>query len=352
MPAGSRHVLLDVTGSGTIRRLWLTIRDRVPELLRGLRLDMWWDGSAEPAVSVPLGDFFGIGIGRRTPFASALFSDPEGRSFNCTIPMPFRSAARIELRNESDRDLGHLFYDVDLTSGDRHGPDALYFHASWRRERPNALGGDFAILPPVAGPGRFLGCNLGLIADARYGQTWWGEGEVKAWLGGDEHPTLVGTGLEDYIGTAWGLGAFAQREQGCPIADAPRRQWALYRYHVDDPVWFDDGCQVAVQTIGGGSKQAVRELLAHGIPLIPVSIDPPGMEPFVRLAERPQPVDLADPALPDGWVNFWRQDDWSATAYFYLATPENGLPPLAPVAERQAGLASIDDGRGGAAGPG
>ena len=166
MPAGGRHVLLDVTGSGTVRRLWLTIRDRVPELLHGLRLDMWWDGSAEPAVSVPLGDFFGIGLGRRTPFSCALFSDPEGRSFNCTIPMPFRTAARIELRNESQRDLGHLFYDVDLTCGDQHGPEALYFHASWRRERPNALGRDFTILPLVAGPGRFLGCCLLYTSDA------------------------------------------------------------------------------------------------------------------------------------------------------------------------------------------
>jgi hypothetical protein len=35
---------------------------------------------------------------------------------------------------------------------------------------------------------------------------------------------------------------------------------------------------------------------------------------------------------------FERADDWSAVAYFYLDRPENGLPPLAPVAERVAGL--------------
>ena len=210
LPAGSSHTLLDVRGSGTVRRIWLTISDRSPDMLRGLRLDMWWDDCAIPAVSVPLGDFFGIGLGRRTVFTSALFSDPEGRSFNCAIPMPFRSAARIELRNESGHDLRHLFYDVDLTMGDRHGPEALYFHASWRRERPNVLGRDFTILPKVTGPGRFLGCNLGIIADARYTSSlWWGEGEVKVRFGSDEHPTLVGTGLEDYIGTAWGLNAFA-----------------------------------------------------------------------------------------------------------------------------------------------
>ena len=337
LPAGSHHTLLDVRGSGTVCRIWLTISDGSPALLRGLRLEMWWDDSPTPAVSVPLGDFFGVGIGRRTPFTSALFSDPEGRSFTCTIPMPFRTAARIELRNESDRDLRHLFYDVDLTCGDLHGPESLYFHASWRRERPNALGKDFTILPQVAGPGRFLGCNLGLLADG-YGDLWWGEGEVKVWMGNDEHPTLVGTGVEDYIGTAWGLGEFAHPFQGCPIADAKRRQWAFYRYHIPDPIWFDEGCRVAIQTIGGGAKQAVSELIDQGLPLIPISIAPPGMAPFMGLAEMAQPIRLADPTLPDGWVNFWRQDDWSATAYFYLAEPQNGLPPLAPAGERSAGL--------------
>lgn len=344
--SGSSHTLVDIRGSGVIRRIWLTVGDRGPDMLRGLSLDMWWDDCATPAVSVPLGDFFGIGLGRRTTFSCALFSDPEGRSFNCAIPMPFRRAARIELRNESGQDLRHLFYDVDLTLGDVMAENDLYFHAAWRRERPNVLGRDFTILPKVAGPGRFLGCNIGLIADARYTSSlWWGEGEVKVWFGADAHPTLVGTGLEDYIGTGWGLAAYAQPMQGCPIADGERRHWAFYRYHIDDPVWFDDACTVTVQTIGGGMKNLVKDLIAQGAPLIPVSIDPSaGMDPLVRLAEQPQPVELSDPALPDGWTNVWRQDDWSATAYFYLHTPDNGLPPLADAAERRAGLATIQDG--------
>jgi hypothetical protein len=35
---------------------------------------------------------------------------------------------------------------------------------------------------------------------------------------------------------------------------------------------------------------------------------------------------------------FERRDDWSSTAYFYLDKPENGLPRLAPVAQRTEGL--------------
>ena len=35
---------------------------------------------------------------------------------------------------------------------------------------------------------------------------------------------------------------------------------------------------------------------------------------------------------------FERDDDWSSCAYFYLATPENRLPPLDPVGKRIEGL--------------
>jgi hypothetical protein len=207
--AGASRTLMDVTGSGRVTRIWLTIADRSPKMLRSLRIDMYWDDAKMPAVSAPLGDFFGVGLGRRVRFETALFSDPEGRSFNCSIPMPFRTAAKIVITNESDKRLSHLFYDVDYLLTDEPDTEALYFHAHWRRERPNTLGEDFAVLPKVDGAGRFLGCNVGVVTDPVYGRAWWGEGEAKIYLDGDgAHPTLVGTDAEDYIGAAWGLGKY------------------------------------------------------------------------------------------------------------------------------------------------
>ncbi len=317
---GEVKTLLDVTeSSGTLTRIWLTIDDRSPERLRELTLKMFWDGAETPAVSVPLGDFFGIGLGRRVPFECGLFSDPEGRSFNCFVPMPFRTGARVTLTNGSDKPLGHLFYEIDYLVGVEHTSEMLYFHASFRRESPNSLGKEFEILPRTLGNGRFLGCNVGVIADPRYENSWWGEGEVKIYLGDDSHPTLCGTGTEDYIGTGWGQGAYSHRTQGCPIADSASGQYAFYRYHIDDPAFFDGSCRVAIQTIGGADKQAVLALQQKGVPLIPVSLDAPESLGFVKLLEPGTPVDLE--TLPDGWVNFWRCDDWSATAYFYLDRP-------------------------------
>jgi hypothetical protein len=299
----------------------MTINDRSPEMLQRLKLEMFWDGASDPAVSAPLGDFFGVALGLRAPFECALFSDPEGRSFNCFIPMPFRTSARVTLTNESDQDLALLFYDIDLLLAEEHTPEMLYFHAHWRREAPNALGEEYVILPKTAGSGRFLGCNIGVIANPVYDGAWWGEGEVKLRLGEDEFPTLVGTGTEDYIGTGWGQGIYAGRTQGCLIADKEARSWCFYRYHIDDPVYFDGACQVSIQTIGGDGKAKVVELQKNGAPLIPVSIDMGTPGDFHKLMDLPQPIDLASEEIPTGWCNFWRQDDWSSTAYYYLDQP-------------------------------
>ncbi len=137
--------------SGTIHRIWMTILDRSSKVLRGLRIDMYWDGADNPAVSAPLGDFFGQGLGRCVTFESALFSNPEGRSFNCNIPMPFRSEMKIVLTNESGMDLDNIFYDINYTLGDKHSEDMLYFHTHWRREIKTVLRSDYEFLPILNG---------------------------------------------------------------------------------------------------------------------------------------------------------------------------------------------------------
>jgi len=340
IPVGSSLVLADIAGAGTIDRLWMTIEDRSPEALRGLRLEMFWDGAATPAVSAPLGDFFLHGAGEMVPIETALLASPEGRSFVSYIPMPFRRGARIVVTNESPRQVNLIFYDVNYRSLRRQPDDALYFHAHWSREQATTLGRDFRILPRIEGRGRFLGAAVTVLTNPVYGNAWWGEGEVKMFLDGDrDHPSLVGTGTEDYIGTAWGQGAYVNRYQGAPIAtwDGGGR-WTFYRFHVPDPIFFSSGVEVRLQQMGGARKGIVLGLQQAGAPLIPVTIDPGSRNNFQQLLARDPPVPLSDPSLPDGHVNFYRSDDVAAVAYFYLDRPENGLPPIAPAAARLAAL--------------
>jgi hypothetical protein len=282
---------------------------------------MYWDGASRPAVSAPLGDFFGVGLGRMAAFESALFSNPEGRSFNCVVPMPFKTGMRIVMTNESGRDLPELFYDIDFTLGDKHPANMLYFHAYWRRENPTTIQRDYEILPRVEGRGRYLGTNVGVIVDqTTYFNTWWGEGEIKIYVDGDhKFPTIVGTGTEDYIGTAWGQGQFSNLYQGSPVADERAMRWCFYRYHVVDPIYFRKDVRVTMQQIGyladwsrGGLVRTGRRIYRAG----------PG------LVEK----DLRE----DG--KFERSDDWSSCAYFYLDRPENNLPALESAEKRMAGL--------------
>jgi hypothetical protein len=336
---GASHVLADIKGAGTIDRIWMTIEDRSPEALRGLRLEMFWDGAATPAVSVPLGDFFLHGAGEMVPMETALFASPEGRSFVSYVPMPFRRGARLVVTNESPRQVNLIFYDVNHRLLRRQHKDALYFHAWWSRERATKLGRDFRILPRIGGRGRFLGTSVTVLTNPAYEKTWWGEGEIKIALDGDrpEAPTLVGTGTEDYIGTAWGQGAYINRFQGAPIATwEGEGRWTFYRFHLPDPVWFSRGIEVSLQQMGGARKNVVLGLQKKGAPLVPVTIDPGSRDNFQQLLETGKP--LSDPSLPDGHTNYYRSDDVAAVAYFYLDRPEGVRPAIASADDRMAAI--------------
>ena len=295
--AGETKTLLDIKGAGVIGRIWCTASDRSPEMLRSLRIKIYWEGAMKPAVDVPLGDFFCAGLGIMTAFQSTLFADPEGRSLICYIPMPYRKGAKITVTNEGSKNLDLFFFDIDFTEISKPPSDMLYFHAFWNRAKKISLGSDFELLPTIKGRGRFIGANIGVNTDSSYGSTWWGEGEVKMFLDGDSsHPTINGTGAEDYAGSGWGLGTFANLYDGCTVADEKNGRYCFYRFHIPDPVYFQKSFRATIQEMGGGPDSLVQSLKTKGLPLIPVTTS-------------------------FGWTNFFRINDYSATSYFYLDRP-------------------------------
>ncbi len=328
--AGQSCVLLDIQDQGIINRIWITIQDRSPEMLRSLKIEMFWDSESKPAVSVPFGDFFSVGLGKTTTFQNALFANAEGRSFNCFIPMPFRKGAKIVVTNESTKKLNYIFFDVDYSLTKIWNEDNLYFHAYWHRDLATKLAEDFEMLPNVTGKGRFLGSNIGVSADLRYQKSWFGEGEVKMYMDGDtDFPTLVGTGTEDYIGTAWGQGKYITDFTGCTVADTLHKEWAFYRFHIPDPVFFKENIRTTIQQIGGDDLPAVAGFQQEGTPLIPVTVDDEGS--LKRFYTKGKIEKIDQNIMGKGWTNFYRSDDVSATAYFYLDKPSNNLPSIQPV---------------------
>ena len=253
LAAGEKVVLADLRGPGTLRHWWMTFTPAPPERMRALWIEVFYDGKTEPSISVPCLDFFGLPHGRPVPFSSALAAAQEGRGFNAYYPMPFRRSVRVELTNASDH-ATDLFYQIDFTLNSVWSAEAGYLHVPFRRENPTTLRRDFVIAEGLEGPGRFLGCVVGVrILDAC---AWWGEGEVKIYRDGDGAlPTICGTGLEDYVGSAWGLGPHASLWQGAPLeVRAPGvalpRYAGFYRWHVPDPVVFSRELRVTIQQIG------------------------------------------------------------------------------------------------------
>ena len=310
---GECVVLADLRGPGTFRHIWMTFPPMPPEEIRGLVLEVFYDDRPEPSISIPCTDFFGAPLGRPIPLHSALTSIHEGRGFNAYFPMPFGDRIRVEFTNSSQRRV-HLFYQIDYTLEPELPPDAGYLHASFRRENPTTMGRDFVIEEGLQGPGRFLGCNLGIrVLD---GGIWYGEGEVKVYRDGDgEYPTICGTGLEDYVGSAWGMGPHNAWYAGAPLEvrgpdGGPNPDFVgFYRWHLPDPIIFTSDLRVTIQQIGyalfgeGQEKQFEEFAASH-------------------------------PAAGPGWDRgpsrgvlargiFERVDDYCATSYVYCRVPQS-----------------------------
>ncbi len=310
---GETVMLADIAGPGTVRHIWMTFPPAPPEVMRALWFEVYYDGLAEPSISVPCLDFFGLPLGRPVPYHSAMASAQEGRGFNAYFPMPFRERLRVVLTNGSARRLP-FYYQVDYTLEPSLPDAAGYLHVSFRRENPTQPRRDFVIADGLRGPGRFLGCVVGIrtIDPA----DWYGEGEVKVYLDGDDRfPTICGTGLEDYVGSAWGMGAHFAHYAGAPleVRDPERRRGVpdfigFYRWHVPDPVVFRERCRVTIQQIGFATfREGQEEAFA--------AYDGTNPAAGAGWNMRPRPGLLAQGIAE-------RVDDYCAAAFLYCREPQ------------------------------
>lgn len=252
LPSQSVTTLMDVDGPGVIQHLWITVDN---QFYRDLILRMYWDGEAEPSVETPVGDFFCNGWKIRTNILSIPINVNPSGGFNCYFPMPFRKHARITIENRSPKDLGGFFYAINYALTEVGEEDA-YFHAQFRRTNPLQFMDDYTILDGVKGKGQYVGTYM---AWQQNSSGWWGEGELKAFIDGDQDfPTICGTGTEDYFGGAWGFGAnFSAPFLGYPLGDVdgrPGSRHSLYRFHIMDPIRFAENLRVTMQAIGWRSE--------------------------------------------------------------------------------------------------
>ncbi len=273
--SGKTALLAEIEGTGIIQHIWITVTNKTSDnncfVLRDLVLRMYWDGEENPSVESPLGDFFCNGFGQGCLVNSYPIVVNPNRGMNSYFSMPFRTKAIITIENQSGENIHGFFYQVDYCLYNELLPETAYFHAQWRRERLTEKGKDYTILDNVVGKGQYVGTYMALQTLERY---WWGEGEIKFYLDGDmKYPTICGTGTEDYFGGAWSFASYEGGKMkettyctpfmGYPYYSAhdtivtnefhnddspPMR--GFYRWHIMDPIRFEENLRVTIQQIG------------------------------------------------------------------------------------------------------
>jgi len=275
---GETRTIGEVEGPGIIKHIWITIASGESDHLKKIVLRMFWDGEDSPSVEAPIGDFFGLGLGKYNLYESRFLSVGSQRALNSYFPMPFRRSAKITVTNQGSQAISAFYYNIDWEKHDMLPANTTYFHAQYRQQVPtdgwtndwegngdekinskeNTTGeGNYLILE-AEGEGHFVGVTHSIIQNQG---DWWGEGDEMIYIDGAETPQIHGTGAEDYYLGAWCYGGcginpfggkqptFDYADYGNPINGGDDRgaQWTVYRYHAESPVVFDESIRVTIE---------------------------------------------------------------------------------------------------------
>jgi hypothetical protein len=267
---GQRKILLDVKGPGVITHIWMTFLGPEPHpwAKKGsanhqeMLLRMYWDGREKPAVEAPVGDFFANSFGKRSEVISLPVIVEDADSYNCFWHMPFRKSARIEIVNQSEKPISLLYYNIDWIKKESLPEDTPYFYAQYRQEYPVEKGKDYVILD-TKGKGHYVGTVLSVRTRS---PSWFGEGDEKIYIDGEDQASIWGTGTEDYFLSAWGLKKTSTPYFGVPYFD----QWGIvgghtsaYRWHINDPLVFNTGIKVTFEHFGWMSPDENPQYRSH-----------------------------------------------------------------------------------------
>jgi hypothetical protein len=247
---GETVTLADLQGPGIVTHIWVTIAANEYGWPRLLRFRVYYDGSPEPSVDAPIGDFFAVGHGFERPVNSLMVRNgSDGRARNSYWPMPFRKSCRITVTNEGRRRVANLYYHVDWERVPELPGKTAYFHARYRQELPAPNDGKPYPFLDVKGRGFYVGTVLSVV-QAEAG--WFGEGDEHFYVDGEKYPSIEGTGSEDYFNDAWGLHVEEGPYFGVPVAEGTGlgSRMTGYRWHLTDPVPFTKGLYFEIEHKG------------------------------------------------------------------------------------------------------
>jgi hypothetical protein len=258
---GATFTLGEINESGIINHIWMTpVGDYRLMILR-----FYWDGEETPSVEVPVGDFFaaGWGMGKEPRITSLAMCVNPRSGFNSYWQMPFHKSAKVTMENLGEKK-ATVYYQIDY-SLEKVKKDTPYFHAQFRRTNPLPAKEVYTIVDGIKGQGNYVGTYLAHGANS---PGWWGEGEIKFYLDGDtDFPTICGTGEEDYFNGSYGYndhqvdGKDVYENFSSPYTgfyhvqhEGAQRRFGQYRWHITDPVRFDQDLKITIQSLGWQSE--------------------------------------------------------------------------------------------------
>ena len=238
------------------------------DILENTRVEISFDG--QQTVDVPLGQFFGTGLGKwqiRSLFDSV--DGGQGGWLSAWWPMPYREKAAITLVNDSQHTIGQATAQItsapDQEWASELGPDghAGYFHAT-DHAGPSTQGRDVNWLT-TTGTGKLVGVFMTMQGSNPTQGRGFMEGDEHVWLDGSRTPQINGIGTESIAmgGYYFNHGMFTG-----PMSGDPWQQGAQdgclanctgeYRLWIPDARTFTSGI-VAGQEHGGTDDVPVND---------------------------------------------------------------------------------------------
>ncbi len=246
---GQTRTIALLEGPGKIAHIWLVPSSMDIRYPRALVLRIYWDGADVPSVETPLGDFFAAGNGMRAVVNSLPVKvSSHGRGYNCYWQMPFAKEAKVTLSNESDKEPASCYYQIDWVKFKKKPRKTMYFHARYHQEYPPEIGKPYTVFIGK-GKGHYVGTVLS--SQNAIGH-WFGEGDDFFYIDGEETPSIVGTGTEDYFSEAWNMRVHSGLFSGCTIFEprAPDARITAYRWHIADPIIFNKSLKFELERTG------------------------------------------------------------------------------------------------------
>lgn len=253
--------LAEIEGPGAITHIWVTINSPEEFHLRKIIIRIYWDGEEYPSVEAPIGDFFGLGHGKYYLYHSMPISIGSDKGMNCFWFMPFKESAKITITNEGRMPIRSFYYYIDYRQYDEDDIavneilDSMgMFHAQYSQQSPPEKKDGFQILY-AEGKGHYVGCNMSIELNSN---GWWGEGDDKFYIDGEEAPSIQGTGSEDYFCGAWCYADdFYSLYFGCPLHGKSEKGglWNVYRYHIENPITFNNSIKLIIEAIHSNAPE-------------------------------------------------------------------------------------------------